>query len=174
MRKKITFASEAGDRVPLSRWPFAGPFPAFELPDGNERIQLVMALEHRGSLNLPIEWYPDTAFRSARLDHGFTFGIVTGLAMTLTLVCFLALAFFRRVEFFALGVYTFMSGLSLTATNGYAGVYLWPESPAWNDTSKGFFGIVLVGLLLPLVGRVLQLPQHRPLWWRACHHIICF
>ncbi|MES2412317.1 MAG: diguanylate cyclase [Pseudomonadota bacterium] len=160
--------SEAGDRVPLSHWPFAGPFPAFELPDGSERVQIVLAIEHRGSLNLPMEWHPDSGFRAARLAHAFTFGSIAGLAAALVLVCALALGFFRRSEFFALGVYTLMTGLSLSASNGYAGVYLWPESPVWNDASKGVLGMILTSLLLPLIGQVLRLPLHRPAWWKAC------
>lgn len=158
---------EAGDRVAISQWPFSGPFPAFELPDGNERIQLVMAIEHRGSLNVPIEWSPDHAFRAGRMAHAFTFGAIAGLAAALTLVCALAMALFRRIEFATLCVYTLLTGLSLTASNGYAGVYLWPQLPAWNDPSKGFLGMLLVSLLLPLVARVLRLDVQRPAWWKA-------
>ncbi len=158
---------EAGDRVALAKWPFAGPFPAFELPDGNDRLQLVMAIEQRGTLNVPIEWVPDTAFRSSRMNHSFTFGAIAGLAAALALVCALTALLFRRIEFGALCGYTLLTGLSLAASNGYAGVYLWPQLPQWNDPSKGFFGMLLVCALLPLIARVLRLDVHRPVWWKA-------
>jgi two-component system, sensor histidine kinase LadS len=158
---------EAGDRVALSHWPFAGPFPSFELPDGNERLQLVMEIEHRGKLNLPIEWLPDHVFRAGRLTHAFTFGSIAGLAAALALVCALATVLFRRVEFAALCGYTLLTGISLSASNGYAAVYLWPQWTAWNDPSKVFFSMVLVSVLLPLVARVLRLDVHRPSWWIA-------
>lgn len=158
---------EAGDRVALAGWPFAGPFPAFELPDGNERVQLLMAVQHRGSLNLPVEWMPDHAFRADRLAHGFTFGAIAGLAAALALICGLTAWLFRRMEFAVLGGYTLLTALSLMASNGYAAIYLWPQLPAWNDPSKVFLSMVLVSVLLPMVARVLKLDVHRPVWWTA-------
>lgn len=160
-------AGEAGDRVPLSRWPFGGPFPSFELPDSNGRMQIVMAIEQRGTLRVPVQWMPDLGYRSQRLNHAYAFGAMFGLALALALVCALATLILRRRAFAAMCGYTVLTGLSIAASNGYASVYLWPESPQWSDPSKVFLGILLTSALLPLVALVLQLHVRRPLWWRG-------
>lgn len=158
---------EAGDRVPISRWPFGGPFPSFELPDNNGRMQIILAIEQRGSLRVPVQWMPDVGYRSQRLNNAFTFGALTGLAFALALICGLATLLLRRRAFAAMCAYTVLTGLSIAASNGYATVYLWPESPQWSDPSKAFLGILLTSALLPLVALVLQVHVRRALWWRG-------
>jgi GGDEF domain-containing protein len=156
---------ESGDRVPIGQWPFKGPMPAFELPDADQRIQIVLAVEQRGLVNVPIQWVPDHVFRAQRLDHAFEFGMVLGLALALALVCALALALFRKREFAALCIYTLMTAVFVATTSGYAAIYLWPGLPQWNDPSKPFVSMLLSCMLAPVMAMVLHAHVHNRAWW---------
>ncbi|MCJ0762792.1 diguanylate cyclase domain-containing protein [Variovorax terrae] len=157
--------AEAGDRVPPPRWSFSGPYPAFELPSAGQRTQIVLAIEHRGLLNVPVQWVSDQVFRVERMGHAFKFGLMTGLALALAAACAVATALFRKTVFALLCLYTLLMAVQVVANNGYGDIYLWPWMPELDDPAKPFVSMLLSCLLVPLVALVLNADVHKHAWW---------
>nr|WP_255429435.1 7TM-DISM domain-containing protein [Ramlibacter albus] len=148
--------AEAGDRVPLSRWPFANPFPAFLLSVGVEPIDVVLAVENDAFLRAPVTLLPDSEFRENLVRRASLSGVMMGLGAMVAIVCVLgAIGYGGRSRWMLAGV-SLWTLFGIVAANGYLTVWFTGEWPAFNDWSRSFAGIVLAGLMLLLCTEALD------------------
>ena len=149
-------AAVAGDRIALSRWPFAGQFPAFILPLGREPVDVVMAAANVGPLQVSAALLPDAAFRENGVRRANLVGMIMGLGLMVTVVSVLGALVTRRLANWLLALVSASMFLTIACLNGYMAVWLTPEAPAFNDASKPFASVVLCGLLVALVAASLD------------------
>lgn len=152
-------SAQAGDRLPLSQWPFVAPLPAFPLQLGAAPVDLIVAAANSGPLRVTLALTPDAVHRAGQTRTANLSGMVSGLGAMIAVVCLLgALSLGRRPDWLLAGV-AFWALLTVMSFNGYMAVWLTPEWADFNDASKNFTGLVLSGLLLSLTAAALD-PRH--------------
>ena len=159
-------SAEAGDRVPLSRWPFTGQFPAFPLAMTEAPLELIVTAANDARLSVPVRIKSDRHFQQGRLLQTHTSGIFMGLGLMGAVVTLMsALTYGRRSDWVLFG-YAFWACILVACVTGYMAIWLTPEWPAFNDASKHFSSVVMAGLLVAVVVEVLDLIDLRP-WLRV-------
>lgn len=146
----------AGDRVPLSRWPFANQFPAFPVFAGEEPVDLIVEVTNAAYMRVSVSLLTDRAFRENNVRRANLSGVVMGLGGMFALVCVAAAFAARRRAHVLLAVVAVWTFLAVCVNNGYMAVWLTPELPGFNDGGKHFTGMVLAGLMVVLVAQVLD------------------
>lgn len=149
-------AGVAGDRVALSLWPFASQFPAFPVVVGEAPVDLIVAVANSGPLGVAVDIVPDAVFRETQTLRANLAGVVMGLGAMVAVVCLLGALTQRRRASWLLAVVCVFTLVMAACVNGYMALWLTPESPAFNDASKPFFGLVLGGLLVALTAESLD------------------
>jgi GGDEF domain-containing protein len=158
--------AEAGDRVPLSRWPFLGQFPAFPLPMGESPLEVIVTVSNDGPIEVPVLVKSDRTFREHRLLQANLLGVVLGLGLMGAVVCLITALTFRNRASWVLFAFAACSFLAVANMSGYTAIWLTPEWPAFNDAVKHFSGVVLAGLLLAVTAEMLEeLDFWAPMRW---------
>lgn len=156
----------AGDRIALSKWPFAAQFPAFPLTVGESPVDLIVAVANSGPLGVAVGLQPDAAFRESQTLSANLSGMIMGLGAMVAVVCLLAaLNQRRRANWLLVGVCC-VTLLMVVCANGYMAMWFTPEAPDFNDLAKNFAGLVLGGLMVALTaesldGRCLGVAERR-------------
>lgn len=149
-------SAEAGDRVPLSRWPFGGQYPAFILGLSDQPLELIVAATNDAPLALPVLIKTHAAYLQSRMLQANLSGMILGLGlMGAVMGVIFAVALPRRASW-ALVVYAVWIFVVVLVVSGYGAVWLTPDWPEFNDKSKNFVGVVMAGLLVLVVSQVLD------------------
>ena len=146
----------AGDRVPLSRWPFISQNPAFLVTVGDVPVDLMVVVTNEATSRAPVWLVSDDAYREAQMRQANLSGVVTGLGVMVVVVALLGAAVQRRranVLLAGVAVWVLITMLSL---NGYMAVWFTPEWPAVNDASKQFTGVMMSALMFTLTAQALD------------------
>jgi len=143
-------SAQAGDRVPLSRWPFPGQFAAFPIHLEAGAVDVILAAANQSPVLVPINLLPDEQFRGNQVRRANVAGLMTGLAAMVLVVCVLgALVLGGRSRWLLAGV-ALWTLLTIVSSNGYLAVWLTGEQVWFNDGARHFFGTVMGGLLVAL------------------------
>ena len=138
-------ASVAGDRVAVSEWPEPGRYPRFhlDLPPGKSSVYLQV----QGSTPVSIPLHIGTEAQAQAADRkGFlAMGAVSGVLLTLMLICFVTAYTYRDRLYLYYGLYMLFVILAVGAYTGVSAYLLWDNSPAWADLAQGFLAILSVG-----------------------------
>lgn len=146
----------AGDRVPLSRWPFVGPFPVFRLPVGEKPVDLIVTAVNDGPLATQLVILPDSAYHEVQTRQAEWSGLVAGLGLMVVVVCVIAAVTLRRAAHWLMVGVAAWGLFSITCVNGDTAIWLTPESPVFNDGSKHMTSVILSGLMLSLIVQTLD------------------
>ena len=141
----------AGDRVPLSRWPFVGPAPAFPLHVGEKPVDLIVTASNDGPLTARVLILPDPVYREVQTRQSQLSGLVAGLGLMVVVVCLISAVTLRRAANWFMTLVAVWGLLSIVCVNGDTAIWLTPDSPVFNDGSKHMTSAVLSGLMLALV-----------------------
>ncbi|MBI5277324.1 MAG: diguanylate cyclase [Burkholderiales bacterium] len=148
--------AEAGDLVPLSRWPFFGQFPAFPLPMGETPVDVIVTVANDGPIDVPVLIKPDRIFREHRLLQANLLGVVLGLGLMGAMVCLLTATVFRNRAAWVLFAYAAGAFLMVANMSGYTAIWATPDSPGFNDGAKHFSGMVMAGLIVAVTVEMLE------------------
>lgn len=159
----------AGDRVPLSRWPFVGPYPAFPLTLDERPFDVIVTAQNDGRLELPVLLLPDAAYRDLQTHQAQLSGVVIGLGLMVTVICVIAVVVLRRRANLVLACVSAWALFCIMSVNGDTAIWFTPESPAFNDASKHLGLAVLGGLMVSVTVQALDerflTPAERALAW---------
>jgi GGDEF domain-containing protein len=153
----------AGDRVPLSRWPFAAQFPAFPIIVHETPVDLIVTVANSGPLRVVVSILPDAAFRESRTRSANLSGLIMGLGAMVGIVCLLGALTQRRRANWLLAAVSWWTLLTVGALNGYLAVWFTPDAAAFNDASKHFTGVMLGALMVALTAHSLD-PRYLRKW----------
>ena len=138
----------AGDRLAVRDWANPDRYPVFGLdvrPD--ETVRYWVRVQHaRVPFSGVFQIHDHNSLREQRIHQQFALGAYFGMALLLTLVALVNMAVFRDAAFAAYALYITLLGLSLAASLGVAGQFLWPGLALWNQKAEF--------ILLPLLGLV--------------------
>jgi GGDEF domain-containing protein len=146
----------AGDRVPLSRWPFAAQFPAFVLTVQDAPVDLIVAAANTSLLPVAVSIRPDAEFRAGQIRNASLSGMVMGMGAMVSIVCLLGALTRRQAADWLLAAACAWTLLGIACVNGYMAVWFTSEAAGFNDASKPFVGVTLAGLLLALTAQALD------------------
>lgn len=135
----------AGDRIAVSDWPSPDRYPVFALdPRTDAPVTYWVRIEHaRVPFSGELFIHSHRQLREQRILQQFLLGAYFGMALLLTAVAVANGLVFRDRSFLAYAGYISLLGLSLAASLGVGGQFLWPHAPGWNGLAEF--------LLLPLV-----------------------
>lgn len=136
----------AGDQLPVQDWANPDRYPVFDLePRAGEEVRYWVRITHaRVPFSGELSIHNHNRLRELRIHQQFGLGAYFGMAALLTLVALVNMAVFRDAAFAAYAVYTALLGLSLAASLGVGGQFLWPANARWNQMAEF--------MLLPLAG----------------------
>lgn len=154
--------AQAGDRVPMSTWPFASPFPAFPIDVGAEPVDVIVAVANGATLFVPVTLQPDPAFRENLVLRANLSGVVMGLGAMVVIVCLLGALSYGGRPRWTLAIVATWTLLAVTANNGYTAVWLTGEWPVFNDWARTQSAVILAGLVVLLFSEGLDALYVRP------------
>ena len=150
----------AGDRLPVRDWANPDRYPVFSLdvrPD--ETVRYWVRVEHaRVPFSGVFQLHDHNSLREQRIHQQFGLGAYFGMAMLLTLVALVNMVVFRDAAFAAYALYITLLGLSLAASLGVAGQFLWPGLARWNQEAE-FILLPLLGLVAMMFVRQVAQPR---------------
>ncbi|MBX3610805.1 MAG: diguanylate cyclase [Hydrogenophaga sp.] len=136
----------AGDRLPVEQWDNPDRYPVFGLePRADETVRYWVRIEHaRVPFSGELLIHNHNRLRELRIHQQFGLGAYFGMTALLTLIALANMAVFRDAAFAGYAIYTGLLGLSLAASLGVGGQFLWPGQARWNQLAEY--------VLLPLMG----------------------
>ena len=161
------YTLSAGDRIPMRKWEYKNPFPAFPVPQAaGSTVDIVIELVHTGLVSDRIILSSRPEYRYQHYSYGLLYGLLLGLSSAMA-ICALGMAFaFGRKRFAAVAVLSLCGGFSMAVTSGIAGMYMFTDSAQWNDESKLSVLLVLAATLPWSFSIVLGYTRRsQVLWW---------
>jgi len=160
----------AGDRIAVRDWASPDRYPVFTLdPRTDQPVTYWARIEHaRVPFSGEFFIHSHGHLREQRILQQFLLGGYFGMAMLLTLVAVANGLVFRDRSFGAYAIYISLLGLSLSASLGVGGQFLWPQAAAWNGIAE-FILLPLVAAAAILFVRHVVQPRRigRSLDWMA-------
>lgn len=129
---------EAGDRLAVSRWHAPDRYPVFTLDTRTEGpVRYWLRIEHaRVPFSGELVIYSHPKLREQRIHQQFLIGAYFGMALLLTLVALSNSLVFRDTSFVAYAIYTGLLAMTMAASLGVGGQFLWPDSIFWNSRAE--------------------------------------
>ena len=156
---------EAGDAVPVPRWPAPGRLPTFSLTTKTEApVDYWLRVEHaRVAYSAPIRLISGTPLAVSRDQEQFLLGGYFGLlAMVLMMALALSIAWRDRLMI-GYAAYVASVGITQLAQLGTGAQYVWPYWDGWNRLST-FVAPSLSAVVGLLFIRMLTEPARSSVW----------
>ena len=156
---------EAGDAVPVPRWPVPGRLPTFSLTTKTEApVDYWLRVEHaRVAYSAPIRLISGTPLAVSRDQEQFLLGGYFGLlAMVLMMALALSIAWRDRLMI-GYAAYVASVGITQLAQLGTGAQYVWPYWDGWNRLST-FVAPSLSAVVGLLFIRMLTEPARSSVW----------
>ncbi len=160
----------AGDRIAVRDWASPDRYPVFSLDmRTDDPVTYWVRIEHaRVPYSGELFIHSHGQLRQLRIQQQFLLGAYFGMALLLTAVAVANGLVFRDRSFLAYAGYISLLGLSLAASMGVGGQFLWPASPRWNGLAEFVLLPLVVAAAILFVRQVVQ-PRRigRTLDWLA-------
>ena len=118
----------SGDQVPMAEKTRLDRHLVFDLPAAGGDDEFYLRVENGGSMNVPLRIWDRESFSGWRRDESFLLGGYFGLLAALVLYNLILYAIVRDRAYAAYCIYVTAMGLVIAVDNGYAQLYLWPDS----------------------------------------------
>lgn len=123
-----------GDHSRLSQRALHDRLYLYPLPvKPGESTTVYMRYQNLGLLSLPLTLWRDDALREARIVETLLLGVFYGGLLTLIIYNLAMFAATRARVYPAYVLYAAAMAVFMFTQNGFAGMYLWPESPEYAD-----------------------------------------
>ncbi|MBE0588138.1 MAG: diguanylate cyclase [Hydrogenophaga sp.] len=155
----------AGDSLPVKDWASPDRYPVFALePRVDGPVTYWVRIQHaRVPFSGELVVHSHSHLREQRMLQLFLLGGYFGMAMLLTAIAVVNGLVFRDTSFGAYAIYITLLGLSLAASLGVGGQFLWSGSPRVNGSAE-FILLPLVAVAGLLFVRHVVQPRRIGLW----------
>ncbi len=151
----------AGDMVPMSRWPFVGPMPAFPVLLGERPVQVIVTMANDGGLASPVLLMRDADYRKTHTYQAAVSGFVGGLGIMVWVLCLVSAFSLARGASLLLAVVAAWALVFVLCLNGSMATWVTPDWPRFNDASKHASSVILSGLVLSMTAFALDARHFR-------------
>lgn len=138
-------SSRAGDRIAVADWPEPGRYPRFHLDLVQEKSSIYLQVQGSTPVSIPLHIGREAQAQAADRKGFLGMGAITGVLLTLMLICFVTAFTYRDRLYLYYGVYMLFVILAVGAYTGVSAYLLWDDSPVWADLAQGFLAILSVG-----------------------------
>ncbi len=142
--------AEAGDTVPLSRWPIVGQFATFVLhfdaTPGTMDVLLVMQNTGTGATTVYLN--SDRESRERRLLQANAAGLLIGASAMVLVINLLLFGLYRSKATLYLLIYCAAVTAGIAILSGYAAIWFTPEWPRLNDSAKPLIASLISATML--------------------------
>ena len=121
----------SGDQVPRSQKVYLDRHLVFPLHAASGDDVFLLRVENGGAMNVPLKVWDRHSFSEGRRDESFVLGAYFGLLAAMVLYNLILFALVRDNAYAAYCIYVAALGTVIAVDNGYGGLYVWPDSPAF-------------------------------------------
>ncbi len=161
--------AEAGDHVPVSKWPVPARYALMPLQVSAEGpTQYVVAIRSNTSFSAPLQLVTESGFNQREQRVSLLLGMLFGLGLLVAVYSALSAIVLRHWGYGWYALYAFMATAAQAALSGIAGFMLWPKWPHWADVAPATLSLLAMAPLLLAVAYVAGFRHRAPLWgWLA-------
>jgi hypothetical protein len=133
-------SAEAGDTVPLSRWPIVGQFATFVLhfDTAPSTMDVLLVMQNAGDGTTAVYLNSDRESRERRLLQASAAGLLIGASAMVLVINLLLFGLYRSKATMYLLMYCAAVTMGIAILSGYAAIWFTPELPQLNDSAKPF------------------------------------
>lgn len=121
----------SGDQVPRSQKVHLDRHLVFPLLATSGEDVFYLRVDNGGAMNVPLKIWDRDSFAEGRRDESFVLGAYFGLLAAMVLYNLILFAIVRDNAYAAYCIYVGALGAVIAVDNGYGGLYVWPDSPAF-------------------------------------------
>ncbi|WP_168224704.1 sensor domain-containing diguanylate cyclase [Rhodoferax aquaticus] len=153
----------AGDVTAVSRWARPGLYPEFELQlASTEVVEVFIKVRNYKAVAVPLKLQTAEARESQRQIEFVLIGVVLGtLLMVLGNCCIQYATSKNAIEAYYIAYIT-ISACVVCAITGFAGAFVWPDSPVWTNFAYSAIPIVGAGATVLFTRHVCALHMSFP------------
>lgn len=146
---------QTGDTQPFYSRPLPYETFLFPLPEYEHQLRIVMRISSEGTLQLPINLWPESRFLVFNGEHSILMGLFFGVLFAMGLSNLFFFIISRQPVFLLYAGYVFSFALLLGTMQGLGYKYIWSDSPWMQSHSVAiwanatvFYAIIFTSILL--------------------------
>ena len=148
-------AVATGNLQPFSSRPIKSRFFAFPITVGTEPQYFYLQVRSQYALTIPLELWTPQAYYEYTQDTWGLQALYFGGLIALVIYNFLLFLYLRDRSFLLYTLFAISMGMAMFAGNGYGRIYLWQNSPYWDEIAQcvclslaALFGILFTNAFL--------------------------
>lgn len=144
-RKSHQDPIEAGDYFPFHQRKIHNRFFVFEIPPNTKTDTITLSFDKSGeNLSYTIRLLSKAAFNSFEQNDSIAIGIIIGFYLLAIFISLLLLIYSRSFKIVLFTLYIFFSLIWILNDAGILYKYLWPNSPLWHNSTRGFLSSITI------------------------------
>lgn len=156
-----------GSSIAIDKKPYFSRFYAFPLELTPIPETYFFRIESTYPITLPLRIIERDAFNQTQFSENLVQAIYYGSLLSLLIYNLLQFATLRDKKYLLYSVFALFTGLGIFAGNGYARIYLWPDSPDWDEVAQSCLLSTAAGLGLIFTRLFLSSYKYMPVTNRA-------
>ncbi len=152
----------SGSLVPIAERPVFSRFYAFPVTLGPEPANYYLRVQSAYPISLPVRLLEKSRFSELESRENLLQFFYFGGLLSLLIYNFMLFIVIRDDKYLIYSFFTLFTGLGIFAGNGYASIYLWPDSPTWDALSQSVLLSIASGLAVLFSTRFLRTRRYLP------------
>jgi signal transduction histidine kinase len=152
----------SGSLVPIAERPVFSRFYAFPITLGPESANYYLRVQSAYPISLPVRLLEKSRFTELESRENLLQFFYFGGLLSLMIYNFMLFIVIRDDKYLIYSFFTLFTGLGIFAGNGYASIYLWPDSPTWDALSQSVLLSIASGLAVLFSTRFLRTRRYLP------------
>lgn len=151
-----------GSLIPLSERPVFSRFYAFPISLSAQPKTYYLRIQSAYPISIPLRLIEAERFAQLQTRENLLQFLYFGGLLSLLIYNFMLFVVIRDDKYLIYSLFTFFTGLGIFAGNGYANMYLWPDSAAWDAISQPLLLSIGGSLGVLFSTRFLRTSRHLP------------
>ena len=152
-----------GANTPVNRQPYYSRFYAFPVELSEKPQSYYLKIMSTYPITLPLRLIDQHTFNKTQFSENFIQALYFGGLLSLLFYNFVLFIIIRDKKYLLYTLFAAVTGLGIFAGNGYGHLYLWPNSPDWNEISQSVLLSIAASLALLLTMKFLRTRESMPL-----------
>lgn len=151
-----------GSLITITERPVFSRFYAFPITLGTEPATYYLRVQSAYPISLPMRLIERSHFTELESRENLLQFFYFGGLLSLLIYNFMLFVVIRDDKYLIYCLFTLFTGLGIFAGNGYASIYLWPDSPTWDALSQSVLLSIASGLAVLFSTRFLRTRRYLP------------
>lgn len=151
---------QGGDSLPFDSWVIKYPSMLFPVPATEEPLHVLLKVQTNGSIKVPIRVWEKIAFIEYSSGLTLLMGCFFGFLLAVGLSNFFFFLTTHSNVFLSYTCYVFSLTLALSAMNGHAYAYIWPNWVWFEHRAVAVFANAAIMFAMIFSRQILDIPQY--------------